>query len=645
MTRKMKIFIGLLVLGLAMVAGGLWFLFNSLVVDNADKLAGSQWKLVSINDSGLVEDMYISLYFHNDGSFWGYSGCNTYEGSYSANASDMRISDGSATEIGCDEAINRQGKTFQNYLWNAASYSIENNYLKIYDPTNQQPLVFEKIPELTMDPADLAGTSWQLEKINGVTITENQSATLVFYDSGNSGGGSFKGYSGSYDYDFSYEAYGDSIKVTGESGYRTALIPRELRQDAGSYFPGMRLVGNYRLTSDELELYTAREETMVFKPYEFSFGSATGSGGRIAFLSRGERNFNDIYSMNPDGSDLVKLARWVPSQMPYRNIWSADGKTLAYVEYEEDTQRTWLSVVDSNGQNRRRVLETTDLKLDSMALSPDGRTIVISLDSTRVTRIETPMGNTVHVEIIREKDMDLFTVDVETGELKRLTDTTDVMEKFPSYSPDGRQISFVGRIDTETERNVPRDVFIMDADGGNRRLLAHHADADAIFVFNPDIRWSPDGSKIAYALYNMSISDSEHFADIFVIDVKEGSLTNLTNSPYVTDSEPAWSPDGSKIALVSGNRTEGFRTLIMDISDESVIEMDRTWPSWTPDGEGLIFTNSLNAFELMVIDADGKNPRTLAVTDGVRISNPVWLAERWGGSHLGVLFNRAPNLL
>ena len=288
--------------------------------------------------------------------------------------------------------------------------------------------------------------------------------------------------------------------------------------------------------------------------------------------------------MNPDGSDRLRLTRWFGFQMQYHNIWSVNGKTLAYIDSDNDTQRYWLSVTDGDGQNRRRLLDITDLKIDSMALSPGGKTIVLSLDSTRTQRIETPRGGTVHVEIIQDQDLDLFTVNVETGELKRLTDTPGVMEKCPSYSPDGKQISFIGRIDTEYIRNIPRDVFAMDADGGNRRHLTHHMEGEFVFA---ELRWSPDSSKIAYHFYNISISDYQHYTDIFVIDVKTGVLTNLTNSPYIIDSGPSWSPDSRRIAFFSGNATEGFRTIVTDIDDGNVIELDQGESSWTPDEKGL----------------------------------------------------------
>ena len=109
--------------------------------------------------------------------------------------------------------------------------------------------------------------------------------------------------------------------------------------------------------------------------------------------------------------------------------------------------------------------------------------------------------------------------------------------------------------------------------------------------------------------------------------MKAGVLTNLTDSPYIFDGESSWSPDSRKIAFYSGNVTEGYHTLIKDIGSGNLTRLDQGVSSWTPDGKGLIFVNPLNVFELMIVDADGINPRTLAVSKDIRISMPFWLSE------------------
>ena len=79
----------------------------------------------------------------------------------------------------------------------------------------------------------------------------------------------------------------------------------------------------------------------------------------------------------------------------------------------------------------------------------------------------------------------------------------------------------------------------MDADGSNQTSLTN----DAGGRLEP--AWSPDGSKIAF----ITIRDGN--ARSSSMDADGSNQTNLTNNPSATTISPAWSPDGSKIAFTS----------------------------------------------------------------------------------------------
>ena len=232
MTGRMKLYTGLIVPVIILLAGGLWFLFNPPVADNTDSPVGSQWWAVSINGSEVIDNTYLSLYLHTDGSVRGNTGCNHYGGSYSVNTTNMKIfsgDDGFKTNLGCaEEVINKQEDIYLDGLRNATSYYIIGNFMELRDSSNNTLIIFERRPEYPMDPADLIGTGWQLARINGESITELQSVTLIFDDTGNSGRGEGRGYSAYFGYEFSYQANGDDIVVTGSRSWRTEEIPREL---------------------------------------------------------------------------------------------------------------------------------------------------------------------------------------------------------------------------------------------------------------------------------------------------------------------------------------------------------------------------------------------------------------------------------
>ncbi len=119
----------------------------------------------------------------------------------------------------------------------------------------------------------------------------------------------------------------------------------------------------------------------------------------------------------------------------------------------------------------------------------------------------------------------------------RLEDYLD-LEKVadPQISPDGKTILY-----TRSWVNVPEDryeneLWVMDADGGrNRRLLKSAA----------NVRWSPDGTRIAY------LDGTERGSEIFVrwMDA-QGSVSQVTHQGTKPENF-SWSPDGRWIAFTA----------------------------------------------------------------------------------------------
>jgi Tol biopolymer transport system component len=93
------------------------------------------------------------------------------------------------------------------------------------------------------------------------------------------------------------------------------------------------------------------------------------------------------------------------------------------------------------------------LTFPSLAVSPDGKTIAFDYCDPITFR----------------RDIYLFTID--TGEVKCLTCELHTNCYFPTWSPDGTKIAFTMETAGDTLANIKTDIYIMDADGGNPRLL------------------------------------------------------------------------------------------------------------------------------------------------------------------------------
>lgn len=102
----------------------------------------------------------------------------------------------------------------------------------------------------------------------------------------------------------------------------------------------------------------------------------------------------------------------------------------------------------------------------------------------------------------------------------------------PAWAPDGRTLAVVGERD-----GVPR-LFAVDADGGEPRELA-----PAVAGPQTDPDWSPDGSRIALTV------GSGREAEIAVLDPATGEVSRLTDDD-VEDGHPSWSPAGERIVFV-----------------------------------------------------------------------------------------------
>ena len=144
------------------------------------------------------------------------------------------------------------------------------------------------------------------------------------------------------------------------------------------------------------------------------------------------------------------------------------------------------------------------------------------------------------------------------------------------------------------------EIYVMDADGGNRENLSNHPVDDR----DPD--WSPDGTKIAF------ISNrNDGVYQVYVMDADGSNQIRLTDGPQRKQG-PDWSPDGQKIAFsVAPNFNVGVvrHIAVMDADGENrmVLENDAVAPSWSPDGKQIAFASGRDGdTEIYVIGADGQ---------------------------------------
>jgi TolB protein len=144
----------------------------------------------------------------------------------------------------------------------------------------------------------------------------------------------------------------------------------------------------------------------------------------------------------------------------------------------------------------------------------------------------------------------LYVMNADGSGVARISDSPE-SEAQADWSPDGKQIVFT----RSRNRSVQRDIWIMNSDGSNPRLIAAAPGADE-FLYP---RFSPDGQRIAFQRRVASPLN----ADIWVMNADGGGQTRLTHRG---GGLPTWSSDGKKIAFYARKRDGNSEIYVMDVA-------------------------------------------------------------------------------
>jgi TolB protein len=223
---------------------------------------------------------------------------------------------------------------------------------------------------------------------------------------------------------------------------------------------------------------------------------------------------------------------------------------------------------------------------------------------------------------------ELFIMDEDASNVVRLTETL-YDEGYPSWSPDRKKIVYstsdgeLNIINVETKESS--QISVPGKEGrksspalspdGKRIIFVHFKpggiDDTELCIYDSEVnstgtlidqcggqlfpRWSPNGNQVVYSHVHCSSGCDQVIQELWIADSRGGNARQLlmTNSLCM---QPAWSPDGTKIAF-SSDKAGNFDIWVYSLADSKLIQITTdpsldSNPTWSPDGRKIAFIST-----------------------------------------------------
>ncbi len=381
-----------------------------------------------------------------------------------------------------------------------------------------------------------------------------------------------------------------------------------------------------------------------FPGIEISPAFSPGAGDRVAFAWRGTKQDNwDIYVQVVGAGNPLRLTE--NTAVDFNPAWSPDGRFVAFSRFEKG--KCEIRQVPALGGAEVKLADCEFNEVPALAWSPDGRwlawpdrvqtnepfrIVLFELASSQKRVLTAPPAGTLgDLDLAFAPDSqslaflrspvpgveDAWIVKLTGGEPRRVT-TDNVKVHGVDWTPDGKHLVYA------SNRGGLFSLWRSAIHGGEPQSIGvggGNTDAPSV---------APDGKRIAYELW-------QDEANIYRLDLKQPSDAQATKLLFSTrwDWNPAYSPDGARIAFVSDRR--GSSEIWTADKDGANLAQRTSFggplvtaPQWSPDGLQIVFDARVDGnADLWLIEQDNAQPRRLTTNAAEEIAPSFSRDGRW----------------
>jgi tricorn protease len=284
-------------------------------------------------------------------------------------------------------------------------------------------------------------------------------------------------------------------------------------------------------------------------------------GAKIYYNSDKDGTFN-LYSYDVATGAVAQLThsktwdvRW-PSADPEtgRIIYEMAGELSIY---DTKTGKDWqihVTLTD-DGVNTRPSRVSAAGQVEAFSLSPKGERALFAARG------------------------DIFTVPIEHGYTRNLTNSSGAHDRAPAWSPDGSRVAYL------SDQSGEEEVWIASEDGSSKPVQLTTGGKAQRF----GLSWSPDNSRIAF---------SDKDGKLFVVRVSDKNVAEVAHDRGSRIGDYTWAPVGNTLAWSMTDSDEVTSSVyVWQATDAKVRRVTPSMfnefnPSWDPDGNYLYYLSN-----------------------------------------------------